>query len=553
MARDPGGFASELGRINPIRTHQIMSRTDIERRESLLHTLEARMEVPMFFLAFVWLWLLFQELTTGLSEFQRTLGTVIWLAFIIEFALKLLVSPDKVTFFKNNWLTAIAIMVPALRMFRLFNALAILGGARVFSGVNFVRALTTGRRVLGEIRDAQGHIPAPEMNVGVLIAHSVGTSKDDLQKFAEAVLPRLREVLETTTRLGWTFIMTSPIVLRSDEPRVASEFVEEASLAMTQGPYDAVIVITDVTVTSQVREVQAGVASELCRIIVMSTRKLMSAPRGEPERDLHAKDVLVDGVNLLLRLFGYTFGLALNSEDPQSVMSAQSESAQHRDVRHYTHNERRTLEDRVRQLPERELHGGGLFASFIFHFVMILRHPWLALRSVIRSRALLLPFALPSLATAAVAPTFLLIFTAEIWDVGLTMENTTVALYAVCSVLGATLYLMNAQSLLLPRQEKRVLTEHLAVANCVIFISVFIGLCSLFVLVGALMLVMELYVFPADLMSSWQTTEVRRVDFMDQVRLAAFIATVGVTTGALAGGFETRAVLRNLRLFHEGG
>jgi hypothetical protein len=68
-------------------------------------------------------------------------------------------------------------------------------------------------------------------------------------------------------------------------------------------------------------------------------------------------------------------------------------------------------------------------------------------------------------------------------------------------------------------------------------------------MVGLLMLFMELYVFPSDLIQTWPTLNKQAVNLTDLIRLASFISTVGVTTGALAGGFESRAVIRELSLF----
>jgi hypothetical protein len=182
---------------------------------------------------------------------------------------------------------------------------------------------------------------------------------------------------------------------------------------------------------------------------------------------------------------------------------------------------------------------------------MAARHPMSVALPLARNRAPLLALSLPSLATAAVAPSLLLVFSAEIWDAGLGMSNTTAAAYATASILAASLYLVQVQSLFFPRKEKRVLTEHIAVANVVIFISILLLLVGLFFLVVTLVLIMGLYVFPEDLMSTWPTLNQGSVELIDLLRLAAFIATVGVTTGALAGGLESRTVIQHLALFED--
>ena len=213
--------------------------------------------------------------------------------------------------------------------------------------------------------------------------------------------------------------------------------------------------------------------------------------------------------------------------------------------------ERRNLSRQSRRLPERQLQGGGPMASLIFHILMLARHPRVLLLPLLYNRSILLPLALPGLATAAVAPALLLVFSSEIWDVGLNMKNTTAAIFASASIIGASFYLVSVQSLLFPRKEKQLITEHLAVANCVVFLSVVIACLGLFLLVGCLILLVELYIFPVDLMKTWPTIDVPKIGLADQLRLAAFISTIGTVTGALAGGLESRTVIQHLALFEE--
>ncbi len=59
----------------------------------------------------------------------------------------------------------------------------------------------------------------------------------------------------------------------------------------------------------------------------------------------------------------------------------------------------------------------------------------------------------------------------------------------------------------------------------------------------------ELVVFPPNLMSNWPSLEEPAVGFIDLVRTGAFISTVGVLSGALAGGLENRVSISHLALF----
>jgi hypothetical protein len=102
-------------------------------RGSALAQLEDWLETPMMVLGFVWLALLVLELTRGLSPFLATLSSAIWIAFILDFALRFWLAPDKVAYLKRNWLGAISLVVPALRVLRVFSA------ARALSALRGVR------------------------------------------------------------------------------------------------------------------------------------------------------------------------------------------------------------------------------------------------------------------------------------------------------------------------------------------------------------------------------------------------------------------------------
>ena len=68
-------------------------------------------------------------------------------------------------------------------------------------------------------------------------------------------------------------------------------------------------------------------------------------------------------------------------------------------------------------------------------------------------------------------------------------------------------------------------------------------------MLAGLMFLIEIYIFPSGLMQTWPTLDRPVVTIYDKLRLAAFISTIGVTTGALAGGLESKAILKHLTFF----
>ncbi len=65
-----------------------------ERRE-VLQQLEDWLEAPMLVLGFAWLAPLVVELAWGLSPSLETFGTVIWIIFILDFAIKFILAPAR--------------------------------------------------------------------------------------------------------------------------------------------------------------------------------------------------------------------------------------------------------------------------------------------------------------------------------------------------------------------------------------------------------------------------------------------------------------------------
>lgn len=126
---------------------------DATERWAVLHDLEEWLQTPMVLLSFTWLILVVAEIVWGSTRLLETFGTVIWIVFILEFALRLGLAPDKSDFFRRNWITVIALVVPAFRMFR---ALRVFQAARAARGLRLVRIVGTANRGMNALRASLG-------------------------------------------------------------------------------------------------------------------------------------------------------------------------------------------------------------------------------------------------------------------------------------------------------------------------------------------------------------------------------------------------------------
>ena len=131
------------------------SRIDDERGTAL-RDLEEWLQTPMMVLSFVWLLFVIAELVWGSSQALEVFGTAIWVIFIVEFALRLTLAPAKGAFLKRNWITVIALVVPAVRLMRGFRILRLARAARGFRLVRIVGTANRGMKALGASLSRRG-------------------------------------------------------------------------------------------------------------------------------------------------------------------------------------------------------------------------------------------------------------------------------------------------------------------------------------------------------------------------------------------------------------
>lgn len=130
------------------------------KRIRLLRSVERVLEGPMILLGFVWLVLLVVELIWGINQVLEYISLGIWVVFIIDFLIKVVLAPEKLVFLKNNWLTIISLFVPAIRVFRVFRFVRLLRGLQGLRLVRIISSLNRSLRSLGKTmqRHAFGYV-----------------------------------------------------------------------------------------------------------------------------------------------------------------------------------------------------------------------------------------------------------------------------------------------------------------------------------------------------------------------------------------------------------
>lgn len=123
--------------------------TSASERWSVLDDLDDWLRIPMAILSLVWLLIVVAELVWGERGLLTTFGLFIWIIFLVEFSVRFFLAPAKLPFLRNNWLTIIALALPALRVFR---ALRVLRAARALRGARLVRIVGTANRSMKALR-----------------------------------------------------------------------------------------------------------------------------------------------------------------------------------------------------------------------------------------------------------------------------------------------------------------------------------------------------------------------------------------------------------------
>jgi voltage-gated potassium channel len=167
-----------------------------KERYELLQHLEDSLETPMLVLAFVWLALLVVELIWGKSLLFEIVGTIIWVIFILDFAVEFVLAPHKNAYLKRNWLIAISLVVPALRLFRVFRVFRLLRLTRVGRSLSLLRvvsSLNRGMRALGASLSRRGFGYVIALTVLVTFTGAAGmyafesVALDGIKSYGEAL------------------------------------------------------------------------------------------------------------------------------------------------------------------------------------------------------------------------------------------------------------------------------------------------------------------------------------------------------------------------------
>lgn len=172
-----------------------------KNRLQILHRVERALEKPMVLLGGVWLVLMVLDLVRGLGEAGSRIADLIWVIFILDFLLRFSLAPRKLVYLRRNWLTAIALVLPALRVFRFARAFRTLAQLRGLRLVRILGSLNRGMKALGKAMRRRGFGYVMALTLMVTLAGAAG-----MLSF-ERNLPDGAGIDDYWTALWWTAML----------------------------------------------------------------------------------------------------------------------------------------------------------------------------------------------------------------------------------------------------------------------------------------------------------------------------------------------------------
>ncbi len=123
-----------------------------QERYKLLHEFEALLDPVVMVLGFVWLMLLVIELAWTESAFLRMLAWVIWGVFLIDFGIRFTIAPRKTRYLRSNWLAALSLLLPGLRIFHLTRLAPLIYSTQAVREIALIDVLSSLRDSLRTLR-----------------------------------------------------------------------------------------------------------------------------------------------------------------------------------------------------------------------------------------------------------------------------------------------------------------------------------------------------------------------------------------------------------------
>ena len=377
-----------------------------------------------------------------------------------------------------------------------------------------------------------------------------------LEKAEYEALTRTRDQMITTLSAQFPmFHWRMPLINRAEPLHDA---YEEPAMLLREGVderdahhWDFVFVVTRADLVSYYKPYTLGVPSRALGISVISTSRLYaSSLAGDKQQRL---DQLAQRLYALgMHLLGDLNGIQHNT-DSSSFMYYPRAIEELSSMQSYTPEEVELLEKELSEVADTRLEEQSQ-ASKRGRVRFYVEAAWVVkddiFSAMIQAKPWQFPFRLSRLTTAAVSTLFILMMTAEAWDLGMRQKPLFIVAFSVFILVVTSVFILKRQKLLLHHGRRR-LTEQVVAANVSICIVVALGMAATYLLLFLLVLLLAAALFEPSLVQSWAASLTEVIRIKHYLVLAALVASLGLTIGALGASFEGQNYFRHITCVDE--
>jgi len=367
--------------------------------------------------------------------------------------------------------------------------------------------------------------------------------RDAIELARTRMLTRMQEEF---SELDWQM----PRVLRPEASRASREEpVDLLELGISERHarrWDFAIVVSGADLVTHYGPQALATASRSANVAIISTSRIDPLAAGEElspdERKRRlAQRIYALAVYLLGRLNGIERGTATGN-----VMSAVDsvEALDHREG--YSERARGALAETLHDVADLRLEEAPEQPTWPLFYVKAIRVNLREIANAVREAGpWLFPVRLSRLSAAAFSVLFLLLVTAEVWELGMSQPGVRIGVLTATVFVATTIYIMQRHRLLV-RPGARALTEQMVVTNVATTLCVFLGLATTYLVLLTAIVGLAWAVYPVQLVESWTPSLAEPIGPMHYLRLAAFVASLGILIGALGASFEGYQYFRHV-------
>ncbi|HXV62527.1 MAG TPA: hypothetical protein VEK15_17645 [Vicinamibacteria bacterium] len=310
--------------------------------------------------------------------------------------------------------------------------------------------------------------------------------------------------------------------------------------------WDFSIVVTGADLVSHYGPQALATASRSVDVAILSTSRIDPLAAGEEFSTEERKRVLAQRIfALAMHLLGRLNGVE-HHDSRGDVMSEIDSVGVLDGMERYSERARDELRRSLRDVADLRLEEAPQRRSRPLFY---LQAGWLNLREIAtavrQARPWLFPLRLGRLSAAAISVLFVLMVTAEVWELGMSQPAARVGALTAAVFVATTVYIIKRQRLLV-RPGSRSLTEQMVVTNVATTLCVLLGLVTTYLFLLLAVFVLALAIYPASLVESWASSLAEPIHGSHYGRLAAFVASLGILIGALGASFEGYQYFRHV-------